>query len=570
MVAATGGLEAAGSSPLGSIANKVSPRASTAGDSSTDIRLLRLELRALSQVTLPRERNVDGAWVDDRGTQRLRACGQAPYGQRVDFVDRGGHCIHEGLVACGSVWSCPVCAGIICAERARELTSMLAAARARGWWAYLVTLTVPHTLEHQLKPLRKLIADAWGSVVAGKAWAKQARRSLGFEGYVRAVEITRGYQHGWHPHLHVIILTRYQLPEELTERERKALDYGAVALLDLVREHRKHDAEERRGGKDWRIPAEIMSGREGALLRRRRKRKRSRGAARRRSQPTGRGSPPPESVEGLWLWMWRRWARAVKRLGLDKAPSLLRGVSIDGANNAARYLAKMGLVNELVGTGAKKGRSRNLTHWQLLALCRNSASARDLWREFAEGMKGAKQLTYSKGLRAEFGLGEDLDDEEALVAAEGAEVHGVLSVSSALWLQRKLAGKTARALERAVEQRDLGAAAVILGGPHDWSFFEPSDLEWWRGQEVRTERANDGNDDGQLVDGVDFDHLTGELYDEATVRRRRNWFTRTGRGDKTAKRQAHRRDREVDEQSDALAAGRKERVDRILAPLDSA
>jgi hypothetical protein len=57
------------------------------------------------------------------------------------------------------------------------------------------------------------VSRAWASLVAGRHRRELCRR-FGLVGYVRAVEVTHG-RRGWHPHLHVLLLT--QAPLDLDE-----------------------------------------------------------------------------------------------------------------------------------------------------------------------------------------------------------------------------------------------------------------------------------------------------------------------------------------------------------------
>jgi hypothetical protein len=71
-------------------------------------------------------------------------------------------------------------------------------------------------------PLEKVwhtISGAWAAIVAGRH-RKTLRERFGVSGYVRAVEVTHG-KAGWHPHLHVLLLTEAPLDlDELRELHR--------------------------------------------------------------------------------------------------------------------------------------------------------------------------------------------------------------------------------------------------------------------------------------------------------------------------------------------------------------
>jgi hypothetical protein len=50
----------------------------------------------------------------------------------------------EGLVTCGSVWACPVCAAKVAAARAEELAAVLDKPHEDGGSAFMLTLTIRH------------------------------------------------------------------------------------------------------------------------------------------------------------------------------------------------------------------------------------------------------------------------------------------------------------------------------------------------------------------------------------------------------------------------------------------
>lgn len=122
-----------------------------------------------------------------------------------------------GLHRCHSVWECPVCMQAISMGRAEELRAVLAEHRKRGGSDYMVTLTLPHRMGDALKPMRERVARAWQFVQSGAPW-KRVKHRYGVEGYVRGLEETVGVS-GWHPHLHVILLTR----RKITKGEAEAL-----------------------------------------------------------------------------------------------------------------------------------------------------------------------------------------------------------------------------------------------------------------------------------------------------------------------------------------------------------
>jgi hypothetical protein len=168
----------------------------------------------------------------------------------------------------------------------------------------------------------------------------------------------------------------------------------------------------------------------------------------------------PETVE-----LWRsqlsvRWQRAIElTLGREHLPSDRRGCDLRPSRQSD-YLAKLGL--ELAGTSAKDGRDGNRSPLEIGA---HYAETRDLesaalWRTYAKGMKRARMLTWSRGLRAAAGLGRELTDEEIVAEEEKRDdVQMIVSVGGFAWDRLvRVAGAAVRALELAESH---GAEAAV-------------------------------------------------------------------------------------------------------------
>lgn len=130
-----------------------------------------------------------------------------------------------------------------------------------------------------------------------------------------------------------------------------------------------------------------------------------------------------------WLpWLKERWRRCVVAvLGEDYAPSDERGVVITPASDGT-YLSKMeAAALELTdAAGAKGAKGGNRTPWEIaqaaLLELKSGAFGHDvaLWRDYAEGMKGARALTWSRGLKKAAGIIEMHDAEAVKRTGEGA------------------------------------------------------------------------------------------------------------------------------------------------------
>jgi hypothetical protein len=140
------------------------------------------------------------------------------------------------------------------------------------------------------------------------------------------------------------------------------------------------------------------------------------------------GPLPDDAVEALHAGIVARWARAVVRGGLRAPQGERCPLSRIYSHDAADYLAKISAVLELTRWDAKQGRESGRSPFQILAGA-GVGSARDvaLWREWCDGIKGARQLTWSTGLRARYQLGEEATDAALATAEVGGETVVILS-----------------------------------------------------------------------------------------------------------------------------------------------
>lgn len=163
-------------------------------------------------------------------------------------------------------------------------------------------------------------------------------------------------------------------------------------------------------------------------------------------------------------WMRERWSAAVaSHLGpehVGEAPFDVDLERVGKLASAARYLSKLGL--EITDAFARKAaRGVNRSPWQLL-LDYDESMASDVdasesiarWREWTSAMHGARQLTWSRGLRERSGLCEDETPDD--IIAERAELDGEVALVIPPGCSREMLGLpwTRRVLLDAVERGD--------------------------------------------------------------------------------------------------------------------
>lgn len=111
---------------------------------------------------------------------------------------------YGNLVKCGSVWVCPVCSARIVVKRRQDLSDMIDAVYAKGFVVTMLTLTVPHQRDDELKDTLAKLSRAKRLMQNRKPW-KSLASDLGLVGDVRTLEVTHG-GNGWHPHFHCLLV----------------------------------------------------------------------------------------------------------------------------------------------------------------------------------------------------------------------------------------------------------------------------------------------------------------------------------------------------------------------------
>lgn len=255
----------------------------------------------------------------------------------------------SGLVSCGSVWHCPVCAAKIAGERREEVKAAIGAAQAAGLAVFMATFTMPHGRLDTAADLVGQVALAFRQVIAGAPW-QRARERARYAGAIRSLEVTHG-DNGWHPHLHVLLML---------EPGAEALERGA----DLAR------------------------------------------------------------------FMFERWSAAIARAGFGECDEQAwKFERCDTPEQAGDYVSKWGPDWELTHAHLKTGKKGGRSPWAILRDYAERAEPRDaaLLIEYAEAFKGRRQLTWSKGLKARFKIGDaedvELADREPSDAKPVVEIH---------------------------------------------------------------------------------------------------------------------------------------------------
>jgi hypothetical protein len=356
--------------------------------------------------------------------ERLRKCRVVRITPEVQLTERvdghTGECrfVVRGLQTCGSVHSCPTCASRILAGRADEIAKALDVNRRAS--SALVTFTLKHHHGVPLALLRKLLALAYSEMKAGRA-GLTLKQALTYRGDIRAAEQTVG-RNGWHPHLHALWFSKVPIDQGqwlqvLTERWRRCVGNAYKRMRKTISRAARAErmCEERAQLEGAPLSALIEYERDRAA--------RILGRFYVPRSPTGQRAIPyaPPEFQTLAQCAERAAEAFAKLGGIDEIlPDFEHGVSVEplkeGAEAAARYLAKLGL--ELAGFSKEAADTgpeidQHYTSWQIAKLAaRGNVQAIGRWREHSAAMKGARQLTWSRGLRRRCGLIKERTDAE--------------------------------------------------------------------------------------------------------------------------------------------------------------
>jgi hypothetical protein len=185
-----------------------------------------------------------------------------------------------------------------------------------------------------------------------------------------------------------------------------------------------------------------------------------------------------DKVQSFSGWLFQAWAAAVERLGMGRcsgAAFSFEPVSVE--HGAAEYVGKWGAALELSKAHVKKGR-HGRTPWQILADFAETGGRSDgaLFKEYAAAFKGARQLTWSRALRALYVQQPEPSDGELAAEKSAPETHAA-TLTRELFKAVVARGKTAEIL---LAQENAGVDGVLAVLSHvgiPWRLSKAPGLE---------------------------------------------------------------------------------------------
>jgi hypothetical protein len=166
--------------------------------------------------------------------------------------------------------------------------------------------------------------------------------------------------------------------------------------------------------------------------------------------------------EELRRWIARRWIEKVKKvLGQGVAPSIEHGCDLRPCRRSD-YLAKLSL--ELTAPRGKEARHGNRSPLQIALdfLATGDEADLELWQAYTAGMRGARMLTWSRGVRAAAGLTEEEKTDEEIVEGENGDETVVAVIAGTDWDDVRDRPNAKLALLSAAEDGGANAVRSVL------------------------------------------------------------------------------------------------------------
>lgn len=130
-----------------------------------------------------------------------------------------GRAFYTGLITCGSVWDCPVCAAKISGRRNEEIKEARRNWGEQGGNLIMVTYTVRHNKGDRLSDLSRYMTDAIRFVKSGAPW-KRIENKYGIAGSLTATEILYNPVNGWHYHKHQVMFIKNDVDININKLEK--------------------------------------------------------------------------------------------------------------------------------------------------------------------------------------------------------------------------------------------------------------------------------------------------------------------------------------------------------------
>ncbi|MGE7984721.1 protein rep, partial [Solibacillus sp. NPDC093137] len=180
------------------------------------VRAERYACQSVAKLALPKE--------------RVSICLRRPVSSEVEIWKhkQTKKAFYSGLMVCGSVWICPVCAAKISERRKTELELAFEQHKKNNGQIALLTLTFAHKKSDKLKDTLKKFSAATQKMMTGRAF-HDIRLQMDMLGRIRVFEVTYG-ANGFHPHVHIALLYK-NADVDLEQIKSKMYDLWSKACI---------------------------------------------------------------------------------------------------------------------------------------------------------------------------------------------------------------------------------------------------------------------------------------------------------------------------------------------------
>ncbi len=169
-----------------------------------------------------------------------------------------------------------------------------------------------------------------------------------------------------------------------------------------------------------------------------------------------------DQADEFGAWLYERWAKFAEKndLGFCSADAF-KFEKCYRVTEAGDYVTKWAAAAEITKSTMKLAGQGGRSPWQLLDdAAKGDKRAVGLFRAYAGAFKGARQLTWSRGLKDWAGIGDDPDETVAAREAEGA-TEDVCQFPNLIWREICQRGLRAEVLE-AAETGGIFSVIVFL------------------------------------------------------------------------------------------------------------
>ena len=328
-----------------------------------------------------------------------------------------GKAHYGGLMRCANSRTCPVCAATISERKGNELRLAANQCEALGLKFSLLTFTVPHSKGDSLIELKKKIGDALSNFWRGGP-STRFKKKYGIVGNIRSFEVRYG-EHGWHPHFHIIVVSKHELPA--TRKDPKT-----SKPLDV-----EHQSDE------WN---KILGMWQSAAAR------------------AGLNTP---NKFGMDLQNGTQAGEYITKYGSDDEilkTKKGKGLTWDMADEMTKGHVKL----------SKNRDDESLSPFDILSLSGNAKTESErkrytmLFREWAKASERLTMLKWSRGLRAIFGMSEKEKSDEQVLAEQEDKADLLCHVSSKQWQYIVTKGLRVKLLELAESKEPIKAICEFM------------------------------------------------------------------------------------------------------------